>query len=52
MKKISGAIILGVLITSCGNMEKKHCSKDCEPNTSPTNIVQGNDRVEVSKLTM
>lgn len=53
MKKlntISAAIILGISMTSCGNLEAKYCSNDCKAAKSATHIDQGNDSIKIYKI--
>lgn len=47
--KISLAIILGILIIGCGNLEAKYCSKDCKTDISAINVIQGNDSTKIFK---
>jgi len=48
---ISAAIILGISITSCENLEAKYCTKDCKIDKSKTNVVQENDGIKIFEST-
>ena len=49
LNRISAAIVLGLSITSCGNLEAKYCSNDCRTDISATDDVLGNDSVKIFK---